>query len=58
MFAALSEKNPIVNKYLGKFIALGPVAYVYNQRSTIMSILADSKLDALLKLLDIQVLYS
>lgn len=28
MFAALAEKDPVITKYIGKCIAMGPVAYV------------------------------
>lgn len=53
MFAALSDGNPVVNKYLRKYIALGPVAHVYHQTSTIMELLADSRMQYLLDIFDV-----
>lgn len=53
MFAALSDGNPIVNKYVRKYIALGPVAYVYHQSSTVMALLADSRIQYLLDIFNI-----
>lgn len=31
MFAALSEQNPTIEKYLNKFIAMAPIFYFTNQ---------------------------
>ena len=53
MFAALADKNPVVTQHLGKFIALGPVAYVFHQSSKPMQILSDSRLLDLLNYLNL-----
>jgi len=53
MFAALSDGNPVVLKHLKKFLAVGPVAYVYHQSSTVMALLADAKLQYLLDIFNI-----
>jgi len=42
MFAALSERDPIVLKYLRKYIALAPVAWVANIKSGPMKLMAHS----------------
>ena len=53
MFAALCDENPVVLKHLNKFLAVGPVAYVYHQSSTVMALLADSRLQYLLDIFNI-----
>ena len=53
MFAALSEGNEVVLKYMRKFLAVGPVAYIYHQSSTVMALLADSRLQYLLDLFNV-----
>ncbi|EAR86219.1 Ab-hydrolase associated lipase region protein (macronuclear) [Tetrahymena thermophila SB210] len=49
MFASLSEKDPIVSKYLGKFIAMGPVAYVNHSDAMFIDLIKKVKLTALLR---------
>jgi len=44
MFAALCEQEPIVKKYLGKFIALAPVVFVHYQESELLSKMADPQM--------------
>ena len=53
MFAALSEKNPIILQHLKKFIALGPVAYVYHQNSKAFDLMKNSNLVGLLDWLEV-----
>lgn len=44
MFIALSKQNPIVEAYLDKYFAFGPVAYVKNSRSHLVDLLDKSLL--------------
>lgn len=53
MFCALSEGSPIVSQHLNKFLAVGPVAYVYHQSSTVMGLVADSRLQYLLDIFNV-----
>jgi len=48
MFAALSERDPTVLKYLDKFVALAPVAWVQHIKSGPMWLMAHSSLASLL----------
>lgn len=44
MHVALSKRNHVVEEYLDKYFAFGPVAYVSYQKSHIMNLLDKSKL--------------
>lgn len=44
MFAALSRRDPTVLKYLGKFLAAGPVAYVSHSTSKLIRVTADTNI--------------
>lgn len=52
MFAALSENNPVIEKYLNKYFALGPVAWIRHTNSPFLGVL-NSMADGLLKAYDI-----
>jgi len=54
MFAALSQQDPIVLKYLKTFCALGPVTYVNHQTSNLLSLISNSSLPTLLQEFDIE----
>jgi len=49
MFAALSEQNPVIQKYLKKYIAFNPVAYVSKITSGPMLLMANSPLETVMK---------
>jgi hypothetical protein len=51
MFAALSEQNPVVKQHLNKFIAVGPVAYIGNCKSRLLTFLADENVGGIVKML-------
>ena len=53
LFAALSDRNPVVTEKLGKVMALGPVAYVFHQTSGPLTLLSDSRLLDLLNYLNL-----
>lgn len=42
MHVALSKRNPVVEKLLGKYFAFGPVAYVKYTKSHVVTLLDDS----------------
>lgn len=42
MFAALSQRNPIIRSLISSFSALGPVAYLTNQESKLIKDLSKS----------------
>lgn len=42
MFVALSKRNAIIEKYMDKYFAFGPVAYVKNSRSNLIHLLDHS----------------
>ncbi len=44
MFIALSKQNSVVEAYLDKYFAFGPVAYVKNARSHLIDLLDKSLL--------------
>lgn len=51
MFAALAEKNPVVTKYINKFIAMGPVAYVNHAEAMFVNLIKKENFIEVLKLL-------
>ncbi len=53
MFAALSEKNEDIKRNLGRFVAMGPVAFVKNIDSTLIQVVGGTKIMSLLKTLNI-----
>ena len=57
MFAALSDREPVVLKYIKSFIALNPVAWVGNS-SGLFSLTAATNLTAVLELLDVQEVFN
>ena len=42
MFVALAKRNPVIEQYLDKYFAFGPVAYVKNSRSNLINMLDHS----------------
>jgi lysosomal acid lipase/cholesteryl ester hydrolase len=42
MFIALSKQNPVVEAYIDKYFAFGPVAYVKNAKSHLVDLLDKS----------------
>lgn len=42
MFVALSKHNPVIEQYLDKYFAFGPVAYVKNSKSNLINMLDHS----------------
>jgi len=52
MFAALARRDQTIMKYLRKFIALGPVAYVEHQTSAVLNFIAHKKIAEDIYILD------
>jgi lipase-like abhydrolase domain-containing protein 3 len=42
MFIALTQQNPVVEAYMDKYFAFGPVAYVKNAKSHLVDLLDKS----------------
>ncbi len=44
MFVALSKQNSVIERYMDKYFAFGPVAYVKNSKSHLVDLLDKSAL--------------